>query len=44
VLRRNADGLIEYNEGITRIGADARLVLGEEIRHSILSLTVPENS
>ncbi len=44
VLRRNANGLIEYGDDITRIGADARLVLGEEIRHSILSLTVPENS
>jgi glycerol-3-phosphate O-acyltransferase len=41
VLRRNGQGLIEYDEGITSIGADARLVLGEEIRHSILSLTVP---
>jgi glycerol-3-phosphate O-acyltransferase len=44
VLRRNADGLIEYDEGIKSIGADARLVLGEEIRHSILSLTLPNNS
>jgi glycerol-3-phosphate O-acyltransferase len=44
VLRRNADGLIEYDEGIKSIGADARLVLGEEIRHSILSLTVPKDS
>jgi len=42
VLRRNAAGLIEYDENIKSIGADARLVLGEEIRHSILSLTVPE--
>ena len=42
VLRRNAGGLIEYDENIQSIGADARLVLGEEIRHSILSLTVPE--
>jgi glycerol-3-phosphate O-acyltransferase len=41
-LRRNSDGLIEYDEGIKSIGADARLVLGEEIRHSILSLTVTE--
>ncbi len=40
VLRRNADGLIEYDDDLTNIGADARLVLGEEIRHSILSLTV----
>ena len=39
VLRRNADGKLEFDESITSIGADARLVLGEEIRHSILSLT-----
>ena len=44
VLRRNADGLIEYDEGIKGIAADARLVLGEEIRHSILSLTMSEDS
>ena len=44
VLRRNAEGLIEYDDAIKSIGADARLVLGEEIRHSILSLTVPEDS
>ena len=44
VLRRNAKGLIEYDENIERIGADARLVLGEEIRHSILSLTMSEGS
>jgi glycerol-3-phosphate O-acyltransferase len=41
VLRRNTDGFLEFDEGITDIGKDARLVLGEEIRHSILSLTVP---
>jgi glycerol-3-phosphate O-acyltransferase len=40
VLRRNADGMIEFDEDLTSIGADARLVLGEEIRHSILSLAV----
>ncbi|NIA27289.1 MAG: glycerol-3-phosphate 1-O-acyltransferase PlsB [Desulfobulbaceae bacterium] len=40
VLRRNKDGLLEFDDDIVRIGADARLVLGEEIRHSILSLTV----
>jgi glycerol-3-phosphate O-acyltransferase len=39
ILRRNADGMIEFDDDITSIGADARLVLGEEIRHSILSLT-----
>ena len=40
VLRRNGDGLIEFDDDIQSIGADARLVLGEEIRHSILSLTL----
>jgi len=39
VLQRNDDGLLEFDEDITSIGEDARLVLGEEIRHSILSLT-----
>jgi glycerol-3-phosphate O-acyltransferase len=43
VLRRNGDGLLEYDDDIVGIGADARLVLGEEIRHSILSLTLPED-
>jgi glycerol-3-phosphate O-acyltransferase len=42
VLRRNDQGLLEFDEGIVNIGADARLVLGEEVRHSILSLTVNE--
>lgn len=42
VLRRNADGKLEFDQDIVGIGADARLVLGEEIRHSILSLTVLE--
>ncbi len=42
VLRRNADGKLEFDDDIESIGADARLVLGEEIRHSILSLTVVE--
>ena len=40
VLRRNSDGALEFDDSITSIGADARLVLGEEIRHSILSLTL----
>ncbi len=43
VLRRNGDGGIEFDENLTSIGADARLVLGEEIRHSILSLTIEES-
>jgi glycerol-3-phosphate O-acyltransferase len=42
VLRSNAEGKLEFDAGIESIGADARLVLGEEIRHSILSLTVVE--
>ena len=41
-LRRNADGKLEFDETLEAIGADARLVLGEEIRHSILSLTADE--
>ncbi len=40
VLRRNGEGTFEFDDDITSIGADARLVLGEEIRHSILSLTM----
>jgi glycerol-3-phosphate O-acyltransferase len=43
VLRRNSAGLIEFDEDIKSIGADARLVLGEEIRHSILSLAMPHD-
>lgn len=42
VLTRNQDGLLDFDDVLVGIGADARLVLGEEIRHSILSLTVPE--
>jgi glycerol-3-phosphate O-acyltransferase len=42
ILRRNKDGKLEYAESLVDIGADARLVLGEEIRHSILSLSFVE--
>ena len=42
VIRRNAAGKLEFDQTLTSIGADARLVLGEEIRHSILSLTAVE--
>lgn len=42
VLRRNEEGLLEFDDDILGIGTDARLVLGEQIRHSILSLTVPK--
>ncbi len=44
VLTRNSEGLIEFDDDIESIGADARLVLGEEIRHSILSLAVDDSS
>jgi glycerol-3-phosphate O-acyltransferase len=43
VLKRNENGLLDFDDVLVGIGADARLVLGEEIRHSILSLTVPED-
>jgi glycerol-3-phosphate O-acyltransferase len=39
VVRRNDAGFLEFDDDIKRIGEDARLVLGEQIRHSILSLT-----
>ena len=39
VLRRNGSGMLEFDDDIESIGEDARHVLGEEIRHSILSLT-----
>jgi glycerol-3-phosphate O-acyltransferase len=39
VVRRNEAGFLEFGDDIERIGEDARLVLGEQIRHSILSLT-----
>lgn len=39
VLRRNSSGMLDFDDDIEKIGEDARLVLGEEIRHSILSLT-----
>jgi glycerol-3-phosphate O-acyltransferase len=44
VIHRNADGKLDFDDSIESIGADARLVLGEEIRHSILSLTVDEHT
>jgi glycerol-3-phosphate O-acyltransferase len=43
VLQRNEEGLLEFDEDIASIGEDARLVLGEEIRHSILSLTFTDS-
>jgi glycerol-3-phosphate O-acyltransferase len=44
VLRRDEEGTIAFDDDIQSIGADARLVLGEEIRHSILSLTIRDNA
>jgi len=44
VVQRNSDGKLDFVDDIESIGADARLVLGEEIRHSILSLTKDEPS
>ena len=44
VLQRNSDGKLDFDDDIEGIAADARLVLGEEIRHSILSLTVDEQA
>lgn len=44
VLRRNEAGMLEFDDDINRIGDDARLVLGEEIRHSILSLTLSDST
>ncbi len=44
VLRRNEAGMLEFDDDINRIGDDARLVLGEEVRHSILSLTLSDSA
>jgi len=44
VLRKNGQGKLEFDDDITDIGEDARLVLGEEIRHSILSLTFADQT
>ena len=44
ILSRNEQGLLEFDSNIIDIGTDARLVLGEEVRHSILSLTITEPS
>ncbi|MCI0516898.1 MAG: glycerol-3-phosphate 1-O-acyltransferase PlsB [Woeseiaceae bacterium] len=40
VLRKNSAGFLEFDDDLESIGVDARLVLGEDIRHSILSLTL----
>jgi glycerol-3-phosphate O-acyltransferase len=43
VVRENGEGNLDFDADIMRIGEDARLVLGEEIRHSILSLTFADD-
>ncbi len=42
VLKRNDEGLLEFDNDLMGIGEDARLVLGDELVHSILSLAVAE--
>ena len=42
VLKRNEDGLLEFDNNLMGFSEDARLVLGDELVHSILSLAVAE--
>jgi glycerol-3-phosphate O-acyltransferase len=39
VVRVSAGGKLEFDEVLMRVGADAQLVLNEQIRHSILQVT-----
>jgi len=39
VIRISGAGTIEFDEVLTRVAADAQLVLSEQIRHSILQVT-----
>jgi glycerol-3-phosphate O-acyltransferase len=39
VIRAAAGGVLEFDEVLERVAADARLVLSEQIRHSILQVT-----
>lgn len=39
VVRTDAGGLLEFDEVLVRVAADAQLVLSEQIRHSILQVT-----
>jgi glycerol-3-phosphate O-acyltransferase len=39
VIQVGAGGNLEFNEVLVRVAADARLVLSEQIRHSILQVT-----
>ena len=39
VIRAGADGKLEFDEALERVAVDARMVLSEQIRHSILQVT-----
>jgi glycerol-3-phosphate O-acyltransferase len=39
VIRVSGGGVIEFDEVLMRVAADAQLVLSEQIRHSILQVT-----
>jgi len=39
VIRAGAGGVLEFDEVLERVAADAQLVLSEQIRHSILQVT-----
>jgi glycerol-3-phosphate O-acyltransferase len=39
VIRAGSGGLLEFDEVLERVAADAQLVLSEQIRHSILQVT-----
>jgi glycerol-3-phosphate O-acyltransferase len=39
VIRGGAEGRLEFDEALERVAVDARLVLSEQIRHSILQVT-----
>ena len=42
VLETDADGRLLFDETLSRVERQARQVLGEQVRHSILSITVGE--
>jgi len=42
VIRTGATGLLEFDEVLVRVAADAEFVLSEQIRHSILQVTQAE--
>jgi hypothetical protein len=42
VIRTGPTGLLEFDEVLARVAADAEFVLSEQIRHSILQVTQAE--